>query len=155
MTMELEALCPREEETMAAARAGVWAAELREHARLCPDCAAIAGVQAALAEQAAALAAGPVPGSAEALLWRAHLRARVAAAERAARPVAWFDRIALGVAAALGVLFLLWRGESLFGWLGQSVGGRVAATPTLAVLLIVLLGFTGSVLWMFSSWAEE
>ena len=53
------------------------------------------------------------------------------------------------------LLGLLWRGEAMFGWMGHALGGKVAATPQLAVLLVVLLAFTGAVLWIFGSWAEE
>ena len=150
-----DSVCVREQETLAGARSGRWEADLREHARVCPDCAAAVAVDEALQSHASALRAEAVPGSVETLLWRANLRARIEQAERAARPVAWFDRIAIAVAAALLLLGLLWRGEAAFGWLGHALGGKVAATPQLAVLLVVLLAFTGAVLWIFGSWVEE
>ena len=155
MKEAMDTACAREQETLAAARSGRWEADLREHARLCPDCAAALAVDEALQSHASALRAEAVPGSAETLLWRASLRARIERAERAARPVAWFDRIAIAVAAALALLGLLWRGEAVFGWVGHALGGKVAASPQLAVLLIVLFAFTGAVLWIFGSWAEE
>jgi len=155
MREAIDVQCTREAETLAAARSGRWQADLREHARLCPDCAATLSVHEALNGHAAALRTEAVPGSADTLLWRASLQARIERAERAARPVAWFDRIAVGVAAALALLGLLWRGEKLFGWVGHAMGGRVAASPDLAVLLIVMLAFTGAVLWIFGAWAEE
>ncbi len=155
MKDSMDTVCAREQETLVAARNGRWEPELGEHARLCPDCAAAIAVDEALQGHAARLRAEAVPGSAEALLWRANLRARVEQAERAARPVAWFDRIAIAVAAALALLGLLWRGEALFGWVGHTMGGKVPASPDLVVLLVVLLAFTGAVLWIFGSWAEE
>jgi hypothetical protein len=152
---ELEMACPREAETAAAERSGAWTAELREHARHCPDCAASTTVHEALHEYAASLRAVAAPAAAEALLWRARLRARVEHAERAARPVAWFDRVALAVAAAIGLLAALWRGSAVFEWLGHTMGGKVAASPSLVALVVVLSAFTGAVLWIFGNWAEE
>lgn len=86
------------------------------------------------------------------LLWRAELRARSRAAERAVRPITVFRNLALGASAATGALLLasgdlpvaaaLRRFLELAPGLGASLGISVISAAALAAL------------WLYSSWAE-
>ncbi len=147
--------CARIESTVALARAGAWTDDAREHARRCPDCAAALAVEEVLPRWSAALRAEATPASADSLLWRARLQERIARAERAARPVAIFDRLAVGVAVALAALGLAWRGRALADWFGTSLAGSKSAPPELLLLAVVTIGFAGALFWVFGSWAEE
>lgn len=84
--------CAREQDVVNAVRAaagsGIADPDLREHARDCPACAAIAELARALvAERQAAHAEARIPSSAV-VWWRAEMRRRQEATRRVERPIA-------------------------------------------------------------------
>ncbi|MEO8505841.1 MAG: hypothetical protein ABI609_18240 [Acidobacteriota bacterium] len=152
-----ELCCDRESATLAAARSGEWSEGLREHARLCPDCAAALAVHEVVLDRAAhlrSLSAGrsALP-SADSLLWRARFQSRIERAERVARPIVLLDRLAIGVAAAVAVLGLAWKGSAITAWIGNGVSR--GASPELASFLVITLAFAGAVAWIYTAWAED
>lgn len=148
-------LCGREAATLEAARTGVWGDELREHSRLCPDCAAALAVHGAVLERAAHLRALAELPSPEGLLWRARFQQRIARAERLARPIVIFDRLAVGVAVAAAVAGLAWKSSAIGAWLGSALGPGAGPSPEITALLLIGLAFIGAVIWVFTTWAEE
>lgn len=106
--------CDRESAVLEALLAGRWPdacdGELRAHVADCTICSEVVLVSQLLRQQyAAALAQArlPAPGL---LWWKAQIRARRAAAERAAAPIAIVERLA----AACAVLSLL--GAAIWQW---------------------------------------
>lgn len=98
--------CDREPTLLARLREGRADDEDRRHLATCAACALAASADGWLAVAAARLVPGrlPSPGS---LLFRAELRARREAAERALRPLAIWRRLALaGTALCLGTIAL-------------------------------------------------
>jgi len=98
--------CDREATLLARLREGRADEEDRRHLESCPDCALAASSDRWMSEAADRLRPRhlPSPGS---LLFRARLRARREAAERALRPLAIWRRLALaGAAACLGAIAL-------------------------------------------------
>jgi hypothetical protein len=91
--------CPREPEVVDAITRGDWtqaADDLRGHAASCAACGELVTLMQALREDhAVVLRAADVP-AAGTVWWRATIRARAEAAEKAARPIT----LAQGVAAA-------------------------------------------------------
>ena len=102
--------CPREREALAAAAAGVPEPGLARHVAQCAECREVMAVSAWLHGIAREDAEAILP-RAERVWWRAQVDRRLAArrelAERAARPIRWFER---GAAAAIAVTVggLLW-----------------------------------------------
>lgn len=148
-------VCSREPATLEAARTGAWSGPLREHSRSCPDCAAALAVHGALLERAAHLRAMVQLPAPEGLLWRARFQQRIDRAERLGRPIAIFDRLAVGAAVAAAVGGLAWKSSAVGAWLGNALGARVGPSPEVIALLLVGLAFTGAVIWVFTTWAEE
>ena len=102
--------CPREREALAAVAAGVLEPGLARHVAQCAECREVMAVSAWLKGIAREDAEAILP-RAERVWWRAQVDRRLAArhalAERAARPIRWFER---GAAAAIAIALggLLW-----------------------------------------------
>lgn len=117
--------CDREIEVLRAVQAGRWPEAvdpaLRAHAARCPVCAEVVLVACALlGDVGTGAETHPLP-SASLVWWKAQLRARREAVERASEPIVIFEQVAyaLGCLSLLGVL--LWqraRIESLLSNLG-------------------------------------
>ena len=112
--------CQREQEVLDAVRSGRWSGpwgeELRRHAAVCPACAEVAMVAAALGsayEDACAEARLPSAGL---VWWRAQLAARRAADKRAAQPIALAERAAQAAAAFSAVGLTVWQWPRIAGW---------------------------------------
>jgi hypothetical protein len=95
--------CPRERDALAAVLAGSAPAELERHVAECEDCREVVAVSTWLRGVAREFAPEGLP-RADRVWWRAQvdrrLQGRRALAERAARPIRWFER---GAAAAIAV----------------------------------------------------
>jgi hypothetical protein len=127
--------CPREAEAMAAARLGSLPEELCAHVAGCAACANAVAISQFLASGSDSVTVPP----AGLVWWKAQLRIRQEAADRALRPIRWAEQAAavIGLAAASGAI----------AW-------AVASSPLLAAAsvasVILLLGSAGSVLYMAS-----
>jgi len=146
--------CDRETAVLEALQAGRWSdawdEELRAHVAQCANCAEVVLVAQLLRrEDAAALARVrlPAPGL---VWWKAQIRARRAAAERAAEPIAIAERLAwaCGVLSLLGVaIWQWWRVQSWWNWFrvlafkGSLWPADAASlwTPNLALVLSMFL----------------
>lgn len=133
--------CAREQEVLDAIATGRWPDrvddELRAHVAkcvVCRDASEIAPLFFADRDEAWQDADLPSAGS---VWWRAHIRARREAAERAARPLVLVERAALAYAAVavfgLGVLIGPW----LRGWAHSATGLLQSLTFTQEGLLAV------------------
>jgi hypothetical protein len=95
--------CPREREALEAVLAGSALAELERHVSGCADCREIVAVSTWLRGVARECGPEDLP-RADRVWWRAQVERRLegrrALAERAARPIRWFER---GAAAAVAV----------------------------------------------------
>jgi hypothetical protein len=102
-TDEIPRECPRERDALAAVLAGSAPPELERHLAECEDCREVVAVSTWLRGVAREFAPADLP-RADRVWWRAQverrLQGRRALAERAARPLRWFER---GAAAALAV----------------------------------------------------
>jgi hypothetical protein len=102
-TGEIPRECPREREALEAVLAGSAPPELERHVSGCADCREIVAVSTWLRGVARDLAPEGLP-RADRVWWRAQVERRLegrrALAERAARPIRWFER---GAAAAIAV----------------------------------------------------
>jgi hypothetical protein len=102
--------CPRERESLTAALVGVRASDLQRHLEQCAECREVMAVSMWL-RGIAREDAGAILPRAERVWWRAQVDRRLSArrelAERAARPIRWFER---GAAAAIALTIggLLW-----------------------------------------------
>ncbi|HEY7472496.1 MAG TPA: hypothetical protein VIE68_09130 [Gemmatimonadota bacterium] len=96
--------CPREAESLSALLAGSVGAELKRHVTGCAECREVMIVATWLRGVASETEFGPLPG-ADRVRWRAQverrLEARRSLAERAARPIRWFER---GAAASIAIV---------------------------------------------------
>jgi hypothetical protein len=139
-------LCDRRVEIVRAARSGLWespsSGELRAHAETCTDCREAALLAAALERERASAGEEVRLPDAGLVLWKARLRQRRAAEERAGEPVVYAERIAR-ISAVVGVgVLVLWQRDSISHWLGgaglltvASIGAALLATA-LAVYLV-------------------
>jgi len=128
--------CPREREVLAQAQAGALTVESRWHLASCDACAEALLVTSFL-EQAASEASVEVP-PAGLVWWKAQLRLRREAEQRAARPILWMERAALILATvSLGVAGAWWRLEAgpLLWWAGAAGIGVLGAVAAGAVWL--------------------
>lgn len=113
--------CPQEREILATLQEGRWPhacdPALRAHVQMCRHCADVVLVAEALgqARTAAAQAANlPAPGV---LWWRAQLRRRQGALDRAATPVAFVEKLALVVTVLAALGLVVWQRSQTAGWL--------------------------------------
>jgi hypothetical protein len=121
--------CPRENELLDALQSSRWPAacetSLREHVQTCRACTQLLSVvDALLADHRGLVQQASVPSSAV-VWWRAQMRSRREAAERAAQPISFVQGIALACAAgllatALGVFVPTFR--RLAAWIAQQAG---------------------------------
>ena len=143
--------CSRESDTARAASVGEWPEGLRAHAAECSVCGDVALVAGALANDRRNLPAEPPVAGAGRIWWIAQLRARRAAAERAVRPIAVMELVAIiavvpvasGALASALPTISSWLAELRFvsavaGIDGYSTlpGVSLAASAALAVLLL-------------------
>lgn len=130
----MDETCRFEEAVAAAARSGLWTAELREHRDGCPACAETTLVAAALAAEAAVEAADAAPLPEPRVIW---LKARLAERERHARratlAITWVHRAAALAAALAVVLGAPSAVGSLRALAGRTIGDLAVTAPPISV----------------------
>ena len=127
-------ICPREGEILKAVEAGGWTDELRTHTLSCQVCADTALVAGFLREADAGTVSVPEAGL---VWWKAQLRQRREATQRAMRPVVIAERVALAGAGAA----LLWSVSWLTGLNSALSVGMLAG-------IAVLLASAGSAYYL-------
>jgi hypothetical protein len=146
--------CDQQEKSLAAARAGALDAASAVHARDCADCRALLLAEESLRGLALELRSEAQPPGLEGLLWRAELRRRLEGAERGARVLLLYDRVALAAGVAgLGVV-LAWKWgavvEAIGRWMRADSSASLATVLAVAALLVLsLMG------WLATLWAED
>ena len=149
--------CVREDELLDALQTSRWPeacdGSLREHVSTCPACTDLLVVVAPLlGDQRALVHEAAVPSSAI-VWWRAQMRSRREAAERAARPITFIQGITLAcvaglLATAMGMFVptfrrsLAWMADAAGGWsnIQAPVSAEALSNPVvLAGLAAVLL----------------
>lgn len=115
--------CENERLIVEAVQSGLWpdgcGPALVLHAQKCEVCRdALLVAQFLQAQPPESLHQVRLPG-AELVWWKAQLKARREAAERAARPVSIAEFLSLACSLACLLGFALWKWSSLRGWLGQ------------------------------------
>jgi hypothetical protein len=136
--------CPREREALTALAAGALEAGLQRHLADCAECREVVAVSTWLQGIARQDAEAIVP-RAERVWWRAQvdrrLTTRRALAERAARPIRWFER---GAAAAIAITL----GGVLWSHAIPTAGAafeRLSDPATFGALAVGLLAVAGLV----------
>jgi hypothetical protein len=133
--------CPHEGEVLTAVAAGMPGPELERHVSGCPECREVFAVSAWLQGVARETEVGALP-RAERVWWRAQVERRLATrhelAERAARPIRWFER---GAAAAVAMIVtaILWQGMPT----ASAALARLSDPTTLGALAAVLMTLAG------------
>jgi hypothetical protein len=147
--------CPHTAELLAAARCGAPDSVAAAHAATCRECADALLVGAFLTAESTAAAAEARPPDPAVVLWRVRRERRRAAAERALRPIAIWERIAavaaLAGAAVFGAAALGSLGSDL-GALAASAGSDLAAALPLAAAALLLAVAGAGAYW---AWMEE
>lgn len=130
--------CSRLDEVRAALAAGHWpqasAPDLRAHVAACTSCSQEVLITTHLQQSRAAAVATARPGSASLLWWRAQVRRRNAALERAGRPLAAAHAFALIllVVVAIGLVATHWRAV-----LNHFATDPIASAPSFSVATLV------------------
>jgi hypothetical protein len=116
-------LCERESLVVEAARLGQWDDELRAHVATCDSCAdAMLAAEFLFSLREEDHAAAPVPHAGR-VWWKAQLRARREAAERAARPISVVQWAAFACAAVALAGVCVWQWGTFRTWLASLTGG--------------------------------
>ena len=139
--------CARSDEIQKTLSTGRWplaaSAELREHVSGCRTCAELVRVGAALQQDRTAMVAAKRLDSPGLLWWRAQLRRRQTAMEKASRPL-WGAQIAAAIFAvlvAVGFGAYMLRDGALQGTLKATLTGfDITPFVGVAALLAVLMG---------------
>ena len=100
--------CEQEDAVIRAARGGAWGDGLRDHLAVCPACADAELVAEFLIEESRAAPDSPLPDPGT-VWWKAQLRARRAAAERATRPIRIVERVAWACGLGSLVAAAIWQ----------------------------------------------
>ncbi|HLJ90804.1 MAG TPA: hypothetical protein VKZ53_28625 [Candidatus Angelobacter sp.] len=124
--------CSRQREIASALQAGPLSGPLAAHIEICPACSDLVLVaqtlrQARQESMQTAHHLGTSIGSPSVLWWKAQVRRRNAALEKATRPTVVMEKIALATILAVVIcLILLWK-ETILGWLiGISSAGSAS-----------------------------
>lgn len=134
--------CPREREVQAAVGTGAIEPDLKRHVSKCAECREVVAVSTWLQGVAGETGMGPLP-RADRVWWRAQverrLEARRSLAERAARPILWFER---GAAAAIAITTagILWTHGIPTA---NAALARLSDPATLGALTVGLLAVAG------------
>ena len=122
--------CPHEPVVVSLVMAGRWpdaaGEELRAHVRECTVCVDVVEIAMALRMDYDAFGRDVRVPSAGQVWWRAAVRARMEAAQAAARPITWLQGVAAACAAAVGcaVLAVTWPSvRTVAGWFVRAATG--------------------------------
>jgi hypothetical protein len=134
--------CPREREALAAVLAGRLDPDLKRHVSGCAECREVVAVSTWLQGVARETDLGSLPG-ADRVWWRAQverrLEARRALAERAVRPIRWFERGAAAVIAITAAGLLWTHGVPT----ADAALARLSDPATLGALTAALMAVAG------------
>ena len=124
--------CGHEARVIAAVIAGDVTTEVREHMSACNDCAEVATLAGLLTEQSYSsdLEETPLPDPAN-IWWKAQLRARRTALERATLPIRVVQAIAM-TALAVVIVWAISASEWQ-GWIAGQIGGSAETLATAAI----------------------
>jgi len=144
--------CSREEEAAAALLDEGWSdandSELRAHIDECPHCMDVVLVAQALRQARIETARAATLPASGVLWWRAQIRRRSGAFERATRPIAVVEKLAL-VAVALGFACLAaWQWNQISDWVLQLT---YLARPNTSLLDTLWTPFSGVGGWILAS----
>lgn len=137
-----ERTCQRGGEVLAAVAAGTRGTDLERHLSGCPECREVFAVCAWLQGVARETDVGALP-RAERVWWRAQVERRIATrhalADRAARPIRWFER---GAAAAVVLIAsaILWEQGAPAA---SAAMARLSDPTTLGTLTAALMTLAG------------
>lgn len=121
--MNMPMHCEKEPVVIEAVRRGRWDESLHAHAQDCSICAdAVLAAHFLREMQATDLAEARVPDAGW-MWWRAQLRARRAAAQRATQPITLVEHLACACAALSLAGLCIWQWRSIRAWFAS---GRVA-----------------------------
>jgi hypothetical protein len=155
--------CAQEPRVLEAATSGKWEAALRRHLDECPACSEVALVASFMNEAEADPAEARLP-DAELVWWKAQLKARRAAVDRASQPIAMVEKAACagGGLALITVLAFLWPyvqawGELMFA--NWTEGSQVAPILALGLFSMLVVGVV-SVLFavgvgLYFAWSDR
>jgi hypothetical protein len=130
--------CELEPRVLEAATSGCWQPELRRHTEHCPACAEVALVAGFMNAAEAETGDARLP-DAELVWWKAQLKARRAAAEKATRPIVMAEKAACtgGGLALIAVLAFLWPYVQAWGdWVISNWMEGTQLEPMVAVGLL-------------------
>ena len=134
--------CPREGDAVAAVMAGLLEPELKRHVSECAECRDVVAVSTWLQGVARETDMGSLP-RADRVWWRAQVERRLATrralAERAARPIRWFERGAAATIAITVAGFLWSHGIPT----ASAALARLSDPTTLGALTVGLLAVAG------------
>jgi hypothetical protein len=148
--------CPREPELLEALQASRWPeasdVSLQEHVTSCASCTQLLSVVGALLEDRQVLMQEATVPSSAIVWWRAQMRSRREAAERAVQPISFMQGIALACAAgllatALGIFVPTFRRS--FSWMAQALASLsgvsvpVVADPLASPILLAGIAALG------------
>jgi hypothetical protein len=148
--------CAREQELLEALQSSRWPqgtdVSLQEHVAACAACTQLLSVVGALLEDHQSLVQEASVPSSAIVWWRAQMRSRREAAERAVQPISFVQGIALACAAgllatALGIFVptfrrsLSWMTEALASFSGLSV--PVVADPLASPIVLAAIAALG------------
>jgi hypothetical protein len=155
--------CEQEPRVLEAATGGQWEAALRQHLNECPACAEVALVASFMNEAEADAAEARLP-DAELVWWKAQLKARRAAADRASQPIALVEKAACagGGLALIAALAFLWPYVQAWGDLvfaNWMEGSQVAPVLALGLFSMLVVGVV-SVLFavgvgLYFAWSDR
>jgi hypothetical protein len=136
--------CGREDELLDALHSARWPAacdpQLRAHVDGCADCTSLLAVAGSLLDERHALVQQAQVPSSAIVWWRAQMRSKREAAEKAARPISFVQGVAVAcfaglLATALGIFVPTFRRG--LGRLGETAGtawSSLSLTPTTEAL---------------------
>jgi hypothetical protein len=132
--------CDEEMRVLEAATSGRWEPALQRHLEECPACSEVALVAGFMNATEADAAEARLP-DAELVWWKAQLKARRAAAEKATQPIAMAEKVACagGGLALIAVLAFLWPYLHAWGdWVFSNWMEGSQATPALALGVLAM-----------------
>lgn len=130
--------CEQEQKVLSAATSGNWDAALRSHVEECPACSEVALVAGFMNEAEADFAEARLP-DAELVWWKAQLKARRAAAERAVQPIAMFETVACAVGGLTLIAILAFFWPRVQAWADLAMSNWAVGSQTAPVVAVGLL----------------
>jgi hypothetical protein len=141
--------CEQERAVMAASHNDQWDEALRSHVRECEACTEALRIAQWLESQVPA-AAPRLPDAGQ-VWWRAQIRARQAAAERATEPVRMAQRVSVICALLVLIFWLLRHAPHLERWLASASLGGPQVWTLLATGLVSVTAISAGLSYILHS----